>query len=187
MKYQIIWLTILIALAGMANAQLEVGGQAFESNSDSAPTPSSDNLELQVWVGLNELDGYDPGAFGAETDELSVAIATFQIKNGLAVDGQVTEALAQAVAAAVRAGGNPAVASESVAARAADGEDPCLRQEAAQTASKAGRFARIARAGERLFNRAGGDSEIGRDVSKVAGETSAIARDVAIISPDCQP
>jgi hypothetical protein len=171
-------------MAGLAHAQLEVGGQPFESNDTSSSPASADNLELQVWVGLNELDGYDPGSFGAETDELSVAIATFQIRNSMEVTGQASEELAKAIQAQVRTKGG--TASAAAAANQAGGEDPCLRREAVETASKTRRFARLARAGERLFNRAGGDSDVARDVSQIANETTAIASDVAVLSPDCQ-
>jgi len=182
----------LVAVAATAGAQFVVDGQQVGSNSGSATadsgnsTSASGDAALQTWVGLNELEDYDPGPYGDGGEALSVAIATFQIRNNMAVTGEVSDELAQAIAAAVRAqNGNAPSSMAASASESANADNPCIQREAVETASKANRFARIARAGERLFNRAGGDSDIARDVSGVANDASAVARDVAIVSPDC--
>lgn len=182
-------LLMLAWLSGIAEAQLLVNGMGVgPNNNNGAPGASTGNTDMQVWVGLNSLDGYDPGAWGNENDaeQFQMAIMTFQMQNGLPPTGEADEATAQAVTAAVRGQSNGAAGAKAGSMAGADsGEDPCLRQEAVETASKSAQVGRLARAGGRLLERFGGNSDVARDVDELTRDTAAVSGDVAILSPDC--
>jgi peptidoglycan hydrolase-like protein with peptidoglycan-binding domain len=186
---------LLAAAAVPAAAQLEIGGQPFESNdaasADAAPATGGDDLTRRIQRDLVAL-GYEPGSISGEMNvDTAVAISRFQAENGLEVSGEATPQLAGILAArvgAMRDGGQaqaePGAASVPTSG-AASADCVPRAAEAADTSRNAGR---LARAGGRLFSRFGGDraKEQVADATRTATDVAEVA-DVVSDLAECEP
>jgi peptidoglycan hydrolase-like protein with peptidoglycan-binding domain len=179
---------LLAAAAVPAAAQLEIGGQPFDSN-DAAPTNAApaagvDDLTRRIQRDLVAL-GYEPGSISGEMNvDTAVAISRFQAENGLEVSGEATPQLAGILAARVGAMRDGGQAPAQPGAASADCV-PKAAEEAADTSRNAGR---LARAGGRLFSRFGGDraKEQVADATRTATDVAEVA-DVVSDLTECEP
>lgn len=186
--------TVLVLLAGVAaeaSAQLEIGGKAFEPASP-ASSDSPEVLLTRVQRNLQML-GYDPGPIGTENRKTTVAITTFQVKNGLEPDGAVSSTVDAALRVAVNAQHNGESGSEQSARAAGStagespGEDaPCVQEELADVARKSKDTGRRIGAFGRLLKRAGVDSDVVEDVGGATSELAGAASDGGVLSGPCK-
>lgn len=171
--------------AGPASAQLEIGGQPFDSS--SSPASGDASLTQMIQRDLVVL-GYEPGSISGEMDvTTAVAISRFQAENNLVVTGEASPQLAGILSARVSALRNgtaqsPAAANSAAArldgAASAEADSNCLREVADDTADTSRKIGR-------LFGRLGG-RRAQQEIAEVASDAAGIADAVGDFS-DCQP
>lgn len=178
-------LAALFIASGPASAQLEIGGQPFDSSTSSAG--SETNLTQMIQRDLVVL-GYDPGSISGEMDvTTAVAISKFQAENNIAVTGEASPQLAGILSARVGALRNgtaqgPAAANSATpsldgTAGSESGSD-CLREVADDTADTSRKLGR-------LFGRLGGRGSQ-QEIAEAAADAADVVEAVGDFS-DCQP
>jgi peptidoglycan hydrolase-like protein with peptidoglycan-binding domain len=176
---------VILFVSGPASAQLEIGGQAFDSG--SPPAGDEGSLTGMIQRDLVAL-GYDPGSISGEMDvNTAIAISKYQAENNMAVTGEASPQLAgilSAQADALRGGTaqQRSAANQTApgldAAPTSDADPTCVREVAAETADTSRRLGR-------LIGRLGG-----RRASQELSEVAAVAADTAAVADavgNCEP